>query len=119
MDDASRDPELPRAQPPDETLAPRTGSPSPAAGGVGALAATLRYAHAQTGLVRGTRVLVRTNQDPGFDCPGCAWPEPRDRDAAWRWYRRARPSRLRRAALRHQPGDGAGGGAAERRAPKP
>ena len=47
---------------------------------MGSLAATLRYARAQTGLVRGTRVLLRTNQDTGFDCPGCAWPEPEPRD---------------------------------------
>jgi molybdopterin-dependent oxidoreductase alpha subunit len=47
---------------------------------MGSLLATLSYARAQTGVVRGAQVLLRTNQDPGFDCPGCAWPEPRDRD---------------------------------------
>jgi molybdopterin-dependent oxidoreductase alpha subunit len=31
--------------------------------------------------VRGARVLARTNQESGFDCPGCAWPEPHRRDA--------------------------------------
>jgi molybdopterin-dependent oxidoreductase alpha subunit len=55
--------------------------PSLAAGGAAALGATFRYAVAQTGLVRGARVLARTNQDPGFDCPGCAWPEPNPRGA--------------------------------------
>ena len=54
---------------------------SRAAGGSPALAATLRYASAQTGLVRGARVLLRTNQTSGFDCPGCAWPEAEHRDA--------------------------------------
>ncbi len=70
----------PAPQPPEETEAPHVGPPSGAAGGMGALVATLRYAHAQTGVARGARVLMRTNQDPGFDCPGCAWPEPRSRD---------------------------------------
>jgi len=28
------------------------------------------------GLVRGARTLLRLNQTGGFDCPGCAWPEP-------------------------------------------
>jgi hypothetical protein len=62
------------AQPPDDTAAVHTATPSAAAGGFDALAATLRYAGAQTGLLRGARVLARTNQTSGFDCPGCAWP---------------------------------------------
>jgi molybdopterin-dependent oxidoreductase alpha subunit len=69
-----------RPQPPEEVTLPRVGPPAQAAGGLGSLNATLRYARAQTGLVRAARVLLRTNQTPGFDCPGCAWPEPRDRD---------------------------------------
>lgn len=28
------------------------------------------------GAVRGVRALLRLNQQTGFDCPGCAWPEP-------------------------------------------
>ena len=28
------------------------------------------------GLVRGARTLLQINQPNGFDCPGCAWPEP-------------------------------------------
>jgi molybdopterin-dependent oxidoreductase alpha subunit len=30
----------------------------------------------QTGIIRGTRALLKVNQPGGFDCPGCAWPEP-------------------------------------------
>ncbi|HWS54449.1 MAG TPA: FdhF/YdeP family oxidoreductase, partial [Pyrinomonadaceae bacterium] len=30
----------------------------------------------EAGLVRGTRTLLRVNQKDGFDCPGCAWPDP-------------------------------------------
>jgi molybdopterin-dependent oxidoreductase alpha subunit len=69
----------PSAQPPDDTAGVRVVRPSAAAGGAASLLATVRYAGAQTGLLRGARVLARTNQDPGFDCPGCAWPEPGDR----------------------------------------
>jgi len=74
-------PVAPGAQPPDDHEHVRLGTPATAAGGARALAATLSYAAAQTGLVRGARVLARTNQDRGFDCPGCAWPEPDDRGA--------------------------------------
>ncbi|HEY9290474.1 MAG TPA: hypothetical protein VIP98_04260, partial [Microlunatus sp.] len=34
----------------------------------------------QAGVVRAARTLLRVNQPEGFDCPGCAWPEP-SRDA--------------------------------------
>ena len=30
----------------------------------------------RAGLVRGARALLHMNQPTGFDCPGCAWPEP-------------------------------------------
>ncbi len=67
------------AQPPDDSSTSRVARPSTAAGGAAAVAATLRYARAETGLLRGARVLARTNQEAGFDCPGCAWPEPSPR----------------------------------------
>ncbi len=81
MSDAGRPHAPPSAQPPIEVTPAVIGPPSEAAGGVGSLLATLSYARSHTGVVRGAQVLLRTNQDPGFDCPGCAWPEPRERDA--------------------------------------
>ena len=38
--------------------------------------ATLHHLRRETGLVRGSKALARVNQAQGFDCPGCAWPEP-------------------------------------------
>ena len=29
-----------------------------------------------SGLIRGSKALLAMNQPEGFDCPGCAWPEP-------------------------------------------
>ncbi len=49
-----------------------------AAGGLPAVAATLRHA-ARAGLSRTLPALARANQVEGFDCPGCAWPEAADR----------------------------------------
>jgi molybdopterin-dependent oxidoreductase alpha subunit len=51
-----------------------------AAGGPAAVAATLRSAR-QMGLRRGVQALARVNQPGGFDCPGCAWPEPGEHGA--------------------------------------
>jgi molybdopterin-dependent oxidoreductase alpha subunit len=32
----------------------------------------------ETGVVRGNAILLQLNQKGGFDCPGCAWPDPDD-----------------------------------------
>jgi molybdopterin-dependent oxidoreductase alpha subunit len=45
------------------------------AGGVPAIIATLKTLSAETGLIRGARMLLKVNQPLGVDCPGCAWPE--------------------------------------------
>jgi molybdopterin-dependent oxidoreductase alpha subunit len=47
-----------------------------AAGGLGALWASARHLRRDRTLVRGTKALLAMNQPEGFDCPGCAWPEP-------------------------------------------
>ncbi len=47
-----------------------------AAGGLGALWSTARHLQRDSGLVRGSKALLAMNQSDGFDCPGCAWPEP-------------------------------------------
>ena len=49
---------------------------TPAAGGMGALTSVLKEAHRHSGLVKGARLLAYINQADGFDCPGCAWPDP-------------------------------------------
>jgi molybdopterin-dependent oxidoreductase alpha subunit len=46
------------------------------AGGWASLAAVARALREQQAVTTGTRALLRTNQPDGFDCPGCAWPEP-------------------------------------------
>ena len=53
-----------------------TGVPR-VAGGLGALWSTIRHVHRDSGLARGTKALLAMNQAGGFDCPGCAWPEPK------------------------------------------
>ncbi|MGE0551375.1 MAG: FdhF/YdeP family oxidoreductase [Kofleriaceae bacterium] len=52
------------------------GSVPHTAGGLSALWATLRHLNRDSGIVRGTKALLSMNQPKGFDCPGCAWPEP-------------------------------------------
>ena len=48
-----------------------------AAGGWGALGAVARVLQGQMAVGRETAALRRVNQPAGFDCPGCAWPDPK------------------------------------------
>ncbi len=56
--------------------------PAEVAGGIPAVRASLRHARRQMGVVRGTKTLLRLNKIEGFDCPGCAWPDPDKRAPA-------------------------------------
>jgi len=47
------------------------------AGGWGALRAVALAVRDQMGASVETRALLQMNQPDGFDCPGCAWPDPR------------------------------------------
>ncbi len=49
------------------------------AGGAGAITSTARFLRRESGLGRGAKALLAMNQTSGFDCPGCAWPEPAHR----------------------------------------
>lgn len=46
------------------------------AGGWGALRASMQSLQHQGILTEGTALLLKSNQAEGFDCPGCAWPDP-------------------------------------------
>ncbi|QJU58558.1 FdhF/YdeP family oxidoreductase [Sphingomonas sp. AP4-R1] len=50
--------------------------PGPA-GGWGALRAVAKAVRAEMGASTNTRALLSMNQPEGFDCPGCAWPDPK------------------------------------------
>jgi formate dehydrogenase major subunit len=49
--------------------------PKKEAAGVKAVMVALERAVAQAGVTRTAQSLLRLNQQGGFDCPGCAWPE--------------------------------------------
>ncbi len=52
------------------------------AAGFGAVRSTFERVVSQMGVSRGLRTLRRLNQEDGFDCPGCAWPDPAHRSHA-------------------------------------
>ena len=64
-----------RPVPPIE-LDARSTSPAASAGGVPAVAEAFSVTLKQAGVRRGVSALRMLNQKDGFDCPGCAWPDP-------------------------------------------
>ena len=61
----------------DEKSAPEKTHYQGAAGGWPALREVVRHLREQEVLMKGNKTLMRANQPEGFDCPGCAWPDPR------------------------------------------
>src|ERR1700712_4020019 len=57
-----------------DTKSRSTKSP---AGGWGALNAVEMHLKKQDILIKGNRILLSMNKPDGFDCPSCAWPDPR------------------------------------------
>ncbi len=49
------------------------------AAGIPALVSSIAHLREETGVIDGIKILSRMNQKGGFDCPGCAWPDPEDR----------------------------------------
>jgi molybdopterin-dependent oxidoreductase alpha subunit len=70
----------PREDPSDDDLV--VGDPKHAVAGLPAVAKALTMARAQMGVRRTALTLARVNQKDGFDCPGCAWPDPEHRSHA-------------------------------------
>ncbi|HEX5569705.1 MAG TPA: FdhF/YdeP family oxidoreductase, partial [Streptomyces sp.] len=62
--------------------APQVSAPQRSAAGLPAIAHSLRVAQRQMGARRTALTLLNVNQTDGFDCPGCAWPEPERRHTA-------------------------------------
>ncbi|MBZ4487949.1 FdhF/YdeP family oxidoreductase [Microbacterium sp. cx-55] len=65
----------------DET-ALRVSKAKKVAVGVPAVVHALEMSIEQMGAVRSARALLRVNQKDGYDCPGCAWPDPAHRHVA-------------------------------------
>jgi molybdopterin-dependent oxidoreductase alpha subunit len=51
-------------------------APKTVAAGIPAIEKSLEFAWTEAGPIRGTVALLKVNQKTGFDCPGCAWPDP-------------------------------------------
>ena len=50
--------------------------PKKKAAGVPAVLSSFKFGFREMGPVRTGKVFLKMNQDGGFDCPSCAWPDP-------------------------------------------
>ena len=55
------------------------GPPENKAAGLTAVKEAIRHLSMEMGTANGLRVIARMNQKNGFDCSGCAWPDPEHR----------------------------------------
>jgi molybdopterin-dependent oxidoreductase alpha subunit len=77
MDDSNPVPPIPADVEPEPSGKPVFAPYDAPAGGWGALHATAKVLREQSILLKGSKTLLSMNQPDGFDCPGCAWPDPR------------------------------------------
>ncbi|HEX8391540.1 MAG TPA: molybdopterin-dependent oxidoreductase, partial [Longimicrobium sp.] len=57
---------------------PRHDPGAKPAGGMASIVSTMRQLAREKAILPGTAALRVLNQEHGVDCPGCAWPEPRE-----------------------------------------
>ena len=68
-------------QPPKEFNKISLTEPKKYAAGMPAIISSLKFIKNEVGVGRGVQLLKNMNQKGGFDCPGCAWPDPDDKRA--------------------------------------
>ncbi|AUC84905.1 hypothetical protein CW731_06185 [Polaribacter sp. ALD11] len=64
------------AQPPEKLTGIQLKKIPTSAVGIKAIISALTHIKDEVGIVKGITLLKNINQKDGFDCPGCAWPDP-------------------------------------------
>ena len=59
-----------------ESKAPNLSHPKSSAAGIPAVISTMKYGIKNMGIINSIGKLSKVNDFQGFDCPGCAWPDP-------------------------------------------
>ena len=59
-----------------ENKPPNLNSPKNSAAGIPAVISTMKYGIRNMGVINSITKLSKVNDFHGFDCPGCAWPDP-------------------------------------------
>ena len=70
-----------KEQPPEKLTGIRLTETPKTSVGVKAIVSALTHIKDEVGFSKGIQLLSKMNQKEGFDCPGCAWPDPDDKRA--------------------------------------
>lgn len=71
-------PNKPDPENPEEFLEIKLTEPKETAAGIPAVVSSIKHVFGEMNALRGTKALLKLNQKDGYDCPGCAWPDPDD-----------------------------------------
>lgn len=71
-----------KTQSPQEKESISVVAPPKSAGGISAVLSAVKHSFKEMGLSRSFTALNQLNQQEGYDCPGCAWPDPEERTTA-------------------------------------
>lgn len=74
--------QVPNPENPETFLDMKLTNPKEVAAGIPAVISSVKHVLGEMGPIRGTKALLKVNQKDGFDCPGCAWPDPDDERSA-------------------------------------
>ncbi len=66
----------PEATTPIADVSPKRKAPSKSAAGLPAIISTAKHGLSKMGLIGSLTNFYKVNKFQGFDCPGCAWPDP-------------------------------------------
>ncbi|GAA0562705.1 FdhF/YdeP family oxidoreductase [Chitinophaga japonensis] len=76
----------PAAENPERFTGLKLSKPKTVAAGLPAVLVSARHILAEAGALRGMKALLQLNQQNGFDCPSCAWPDPDDERSSFAEY---------------------------------
>lgn len=68
----------PNAENPESFTGLKLTKPSVVAAGIPAVISSVKHVFGEMDVARGLKALAKLNQKDGYDCPGCAWPDPDD-----------------------------------------
>lgn len=71
-------PRKPNPENPEQFEELKLTKPKEVAAGIPAVISSAKHVFSEMDPVRGMKALLKLNQKDGFDCPGCAWPDPDD-----------------------------------------
>jgi molybdopterin-dependent oxidoreductase alpha subunit len=74
----SEEQQIPNAENPEEFTGLKLTKPKVIAAGIPAVLSSAKHMFSEMDIPRAFKALATLNQKDGYDCPGCAWPDPDD-----------------------------------------